>query len=156
MNLPQFTLPWPERALWPNVSKGAHWTRTHRARSQQKARASMEAMAAGLHLRKGTIPADALIGIHWTFCPTSRTSHFDDDNAEAAMKSARDQIAAVLGVDDRRFVATKERGDKCKDGGVIVNLRILDSDNLRPFRSIGDLAGGLLAAAVVKHKGAAE
>lgn len=31
-----------------------------------------------------------------------------------------------------------------------------DSDNLRPFRSIGDVAGGLLANAVAKHKGAAE
>ena len=136
-DLPQFHLPWPERGLWPNVSKGQHWSKTHRARQQQKARASMEAMAAGLHLRKASVPAEALIGIHWTFCPTIRTSHYDDDNAEAAMKSARDAIAAVLGVDDSRFIATKERGDKCRDGAVIVNMRILDSDNLRPVRGQG-------------------
>ena len=38
--------------------------------------------------------------------------------------TARDTIARALGVDDSRFDARVERGNPCRDGGVIVVMEV--------------------------------
>lgn len=112
-------LPWPPRALNPN-GRG-HWGKRVAPRRAQKQAAYEAGLIAGLHLLKGRIPADAVVGIHWTFCPPPRAAHsYDDDNFEAAMKAARDQIAAMVGVDDTRFRATKEKGPVRRPKGAVL------------------------------------
>ena len=37
----------------------------------------------------------------------------------------RDTIARALGVDDSRFDARVERGETCRDGGVIVVMEVI-------------------------------
>lgn len=147
MILATLTLPWPPRALNPNGR--AHWAKRTAPRKAQKAAAYAEGLERGLHLVKGRIPAGATIGIHWMFCPPPRAAHsYDDDNFEAAMKAARDQIAAMIGVDDKRFSATKERGPIQRPAGaVICTLSIADD-----WQSIGSIAQSLAARAGMCHE----
>lgn len=119
--LPPVTISWPARALWPNGQ--GHFMALARARRKQKGETFGACVSAGLHLIR--IPPGSSVRLHWVFCPTSRTRTYDDDNAEAAMKAARDQIAAVLGIDDRHFTATRERGERCKDGAVIAMIEVV-------------------------------
>ena len=112
-------LPWPPRALNPNGR--AHWSKRIAPKRAQKQSTYEAGLIAGLHLLKGRIPADAVVSIHWTFCPPPRAAHsYDDDNFEAAMKAARDQIAAMVGVDDTRFRATKEKGPVQRPSGAVL------------------------------------
>lgn len=147
MILATLTLPWPPRALNPNGR--AHWAKRTAPRKAQKAAAYAEGLERGLHLVKGRIPAGATIGIHWMFCPPPRAAHsYDDDNFEAAMKAARDQIAAMIGVDDKRFRATKERGPIQRPAGaVICTLSIADD-----WQSVGSIAQSLAARAGMCHE----
>ena len=60
----------------------------------------------------------------WIACPPTR-NRWDGDGLEGALKAARDTIARALGVDDSRFDARVERGDPCRDGGVIVVMEVI-------------------------------
>lgn len=112
-------LPWPPRALNPNGR--VHWSKRTAPRRAQKKATFSAGLEAGLHRLKGRIPADAVVCIHWTFCPPPRAAHsYDDDNFEAAMKAARDQVAAMIGVDDTRFRATKEKGPVQRPKGAVL------------------------------------
>lgn len=59
-----------------------------------------------------------------TFCPKPRGPYPDMDNAIAAFKAAQDGIADVWWVNDRTLNITYEMGDRCKDGGVIVEIMV--------------------------------
>ena len=138
MVLGSLVLPWPPRGLNPNGR--VHWADASRLKKAQKKAAWQAGLTRGLHLHKGRIPAEAIIALHWTFCPPPRAAHsYDDDNAEAAMKAARDQIAAMIGVDDRRFRATRERGPAVKGGRVVATLAAVVSDGTWAPSSYSDL-----------------
>lgn len=158
--LPKLILSWPAQALW--VNRRAHWATKHRAQKAQKNEAWVMALAAGWK----RAPADATsVLINLTFCAPTRTSRYDLDGALSACKGALDGLAEGLGVDDSTFIPTLRKGEKCKAGGVIVNATVLaspvmeavergHSDNLRPFRSVGEIAAGLVADEISKKRAA--
>lgn len=119
-HLPQIKLPWPATELWPNRQKGRPWTYSYAAKRAQVKATAEACIAAGLHL---ITPAPGLIRVTWIACPPTR-NHWDGDGLEGALKHQRDTIARALGVDDSRFDARVERGDPCRDGGVIVRMEV--------------------------------
>ncbi|TWI32762.1 hypothetical protein [Paracoccus sulfuroxidans] len=124
MMLPQLQLPWAKTSELSANSR-LHWRKRHRLVQSQKINATALAREKGLHLAR--IPEGAAIHVTLTFCPPSRVSSFDDDNAVTAQKGALDAIAAVLRVDDSRFrLQAPQRGEKCRDGGVIVNIEVME------------------------------
>lgn len=101
----KITLPWPDKALFPNRSKGVHWG----AISGIKACAMNDAWA---------LTKEALAGFRKDMgrdfrpvgnVPLTITFHYPDarrrdlDNCFAACKSALDGVALALGVDDSLF-----------------------------------------------------
>lgn len=122
MLLPQLTLPWTKLSELSANSR-LHWSKKLRKVRAQKKLATHLAQEKGFHRIR--IPADAEIRVTLTFCPPSTVSSFDDDNAVTAQKGALDAIAAVLKVDDSRFrLQAVERGERCRDGGVIVVMEV--------------------------------
>ena len=111
-------LPWPYEALWPNARP--HWA--------AKAKATKAYRFAVKCLVGNAEPGVVRI----TFCPKSRGPIPDRDNCIAAFKAGQDGIADALGVNDRDLIFTHEFGDRCKDGGVIVD--ILPVETRIPFR----------------------
>ena len=161
IQLPKIILPWPVSPLWPNRGKGGHWAAINGPRQAQRRLAWALAKEAGWRPYSGPVVD---VRMTWIACPPTKVSRFDRSNLLAACKGAEDGLADAIGVDDSLFTPTVERGERCKDGGVIVLATIIssaahaavergDSDNLRPFRSIGEIATGVVAKA---HKGAAE
>lgn len=130
MFLPRVVLPWPERTLWPNARE--HHMTVWRARKAQKAATHALALEAGLHLV--SVP-EAPIAVRLAFCPKTARS-FDLDNAQAAMKAALDQIAAVIGVDDKWFRPQSVLGERSKTGGVIVTMEVLPVDDWQPISCV--------------------
>lgn len=98
-------LPWPDKALFPNRSRGVHWGSI----SGLKAVAMNDAFAltkeAMAGFRKDMGREFKTIGN----VPLSITFHYPDarrrdlDNCFAACKSALDGVALALGVDDSCF-----------------------------------------------------
>lgn len=120
-HLPQIKLPWPATDLWPNRQKGRPWTYSYPAKRAQVDATADACVAAGLH--RLTV-ADGPISLVLIACPPTR-NRWDGDGLEGALKAARDTIARALGVDDSRFDARVERGDPCRDGGVIVVMEVI-------------------------------
>lgn len=121
MILPQIILPWAKLSELSANSR-LHWRKKHAKVKWQKLEATYLAQEKGLHLL--SIP-EGEIRVTLHFCPPSRVGSFDDDNAITAQKGALDAIAAVLRVDDNRFrMQAPRRGDKCKDGAVIVQMEV--------------------------------
>lgn len=150
MLLPEIVLPWPEANCWPNRSQ--HHMALHRARKAQRTNAAWIAVAAGWKVYPEEV---SRVQIDLIFCAPSRTSRFDLDNGLAAMKGALDGLSSVLGVDDSLFRPSLWRGDKSKDGGIIVQAEIVPAmaaqgDN---FRRIGDLAADAVNRAIDKMTG---
>ena len=121
MILPRITLPWA-RTSELSANSRLHWSRKAKLIAAQKAVARGLALEAGWH--KFRIPADGPIAVRLTFCPPSRGVVPDLDNALTAQKGALDALADVLGVNDRRFFILIERGDRCRDGAVIVEMEV--------------------------------
>ncbi len=119
--LPQIKLPWPEPPLWPNRQKGRPWTYSYAAKRAQVKATAEACIAADLHL---ITPAPGPIRVTWIACPPTR-NRWDGDGLEGALKAARDTIARALGVDDSRFDARVERGERSRDGGVIVVMEVI-------------------------------
>ena len=118
----RLVLPWPKLSEL-SANGRLHWRAKHRKTKAQKNMAAWLAIEAGLQRVK--IEDGAQIFVTYTACPPSRVSRFDDDNLGTALKGARDAIAEVLGVDDSRFqVQPIERGERSKDGGVIVEIEV--------------------------------
>lgn len=111
---------WPARPLWPN--RKAHWTLNKIARDAQREEAFYAAREAGW--RAPPFPVND-VHLSLTFCGPSRTGRFDLDGALSAMKGAVDGLSACLGVDDSLFSYTLRRGDRCKNGAVIVTVEVL-------------------------------
>ena len=66
----------------------------------------MACKEAGLHLGHDMTPPYRL---HYLIVHQSKSKVMDDDNATAAMKPIRDQIASALGVDDRHITTGSVR-----------------------------------------------
>lgn len=136
MILPQFVLPWPAPMLWPNARKDRRAVAPHRA--EQRCAAYLIACEVGLH--RLTVPS-GVVTVNMCFCPPSHRD-FDSDNASAAMKGAVDGIADALRLDDKWFQVVPFRGERSKNGGVIVRATATGNS----WRSIGVLAFGLAEA----------
>lgn len=119
--VPQIILPWPDSPLWPNRQRGRPWAYSYRPKRAQVDATARACIDAGLH--RLTL-ADGPIRVRWIACPPPRR-RWDDDGLQGALKAARDTIARSLGVDDSRFVASVERGDRCRDGAVIVQVEVV-------------------------------
>lgn len=114
-------LPYPDSRLNPNARR--HWAANAPVKADAKRTAYILTRAA-LCADRASWPdfaGDAPILFRVTFHPPDRRRR-DDDNAIAALKSARDGIADALGVDDRRFRAEYRFADPRKPGCVIVEI----------------------------------
>lgn len=152
MNLPRIILPWTKTSELSANSR-LHWRRKAPLIKAQKATAHALALEAGWH--RISIPDGAIIEVVLTYCPPSGTVYPDDDNVVTAHKGARDALAAVIGVDDRRFRARAIPGERCKSGAVIVDARIVSqAASSTPFRSIGDLAAQAVDRTIVNRRAA--
>ncbi|MEF9604524.1 hypothetical protein O4J55_20150, partial [Paracoccus sp. PXZ] len=70
--------------------------------------------------------ADAELRMTLIYCPPSTVTTVDDDNVVTANKGARDALAAVLRIDDGRIkLQAPIRGDRCRDGAVIVEVEVV-------------------------------
>lgn len=123
MILPRIVLPWAKTSELSANSR-LNWRVRHGKVKAQKRAADAIAREAKWHMVQ--VPAGATISIRLTYCPPSRGGTPDDDNVIAAQKGALDALAAVLGVDDRRFrIRTPVRGERCKNGAVIVIAEVV-------------------------------
>lgn len=138
MILPQMVLPWPDPPLWPNARKHRQVVASHRA--AQRRAAYLLACEQGLH--RLNVPS-GVVTLNMCYCPPSRRD-FDSDNASAAMKGAVDGIADALRLDDKWFQVVPFRGERVKDGGVIVRAVATGSS----WRSVGALAFGAVLDAM--------
>jgi crossover junction endodeoxyribonuclease RusA len=111
------TLPYPPSALNPNRSNGQHWSKTRRAKTAYRRHCMQEMQAQKVKRTDATT-----VKITLTFHPP--TAHARDvDNAVAAMKSAIDGLAEMLGLDDSNFTYGEPvMSDARKPGCVIVEI----------------------------------
>ena len=114
-------LPWAKTSELSANSR-LHWRRRAALVKAQKRAAYALALEAGWH--KVSVPDGADIRVSLTFCPPPRGPVPDLDNALTAQKGALDALAAVLRVNDRRFRISIQAGDRCRDGGVIVEIEV--------------------------------
>ena len=121
--LPRIILPWAKTSDLSANSR-LHWRKRHKLVNAQKRTADALAREAGWH--KAVIHPDAKMILRLIYCPPSNVSTVDDDNIITAHKGARDALAAVIGVDDRRFRARAIPGERCKQGGVIVDAEVVE------------------------------
>lgn len=122
MIVARLTLPWPPRVLSPN-GRPKHWTERNKAKLAQQRAA--DALAREARLQFATIPDGATIKLTPVACPKPHGPYPDDDNLTASLKAARDAIAAVMKVDDKRFQwQPVQKGERCKDGAVIVCVEV--------------------------------
>ena len=122
MILARVILPWAKTS---DLSMNAriHWRRKHKLITEQKFVADALAREAKWH--KIDVPADVPLLVTLTCCPPSRCPYPDDDNFTTAQKGALDALADVLNVNDRRFkLQPVMKGDRSKNGGVIVEIRV--------------------------------
>jgi crossover junction endodeoxyribonuclease RusA len=106
--------PWPPLKIWPNGSRN----KFEKNRIAQSYKSDCHYLAKEQNVHKVKWP-DGDIRIHIAFHPAGVP---DDDNMEAAFKWGRDGIASAMGVDDKKFVVTRERGAKVKGGCVLVQI----------------------------------
>lgn len=130
MLLGRIVMPWPDPPLWPNSRK--HRQVVAAFRKQQRALAYGLALENGMH--RLNVP-EGVIKVQMFFCPPSLRS-FDTDNAVAAMKGAIDGLSDAMHINDRWFQPTPYRGEKSKDGGVIIFAEATG----QTWKSIGALA----------------
>lgn len=93
------TLPWPPRALSPNI-RHAHWSVLARAKRLYRTACALTARQQGAS--QLTAPEAA---ISLTFVPPDRR-HRDLDNCIASMKAGLDGLADAIGIDDSRWTLT--------------------------------------------------
>jgi len=103
--------PWPPSGLSPNAR--LHWAQKATITKGYKAAVGWEAKAQGIK----RIEARTLF-VTITFCPPDKRPR-DRDNMIASAKAAQDAIAAMIGVDDSKWVPTYRVGDPVKDGQVV-------------------------------------
>lgn len=122
-SLPRITLPWPPSALSPNGSQGDYRGKARAARDYKAACAAIlrQKGAAIRKLSEGSIVTRVTV----TYCPPPRVSRYDFDNMGKRLKQGFDAIAEAIGVDDGAWRSLlQERGERCKDGAVIVQIEV--------------------------------
>lgn len=92
-------LPFPDRRLNPNSSKGKHWAATVALRKSARIDATLLTRAAGKEWR---FAPDAEIALTITFIQPDRRAR-DRDNLLAACKPMLDGVADALGINDSQF-----------------------------------------------------
>jgi len=119
-------LAWSHPALLPNERNG--WGKFAKISGNKQAKLQRKA---AFYLTKEALNGKVLPAniykcvLHVIYHPpTGRGGQRDEDNRNAALKSAFDGIADALGVDDRIFSHTSELGDKVKDGCIFITVRI--------------------------------
>lgn len=93
------TLPWPPRALSPNVR--VHYMALARAKKRYRQACHLQAIAG--HCRQ--MAPDTRLHLRLTFVPPDKRRR-DLDNLIASMKAGLDGVADALGVDDSRWRLT--------------------------------------------------
>lgn len=113
------TLPWPDKRLSPNAR--LHWRAKVGPKQAARIAAQHATVAAkGFYAARDALKdTDGAIPIEVRFYPPDRRRR-DDDNMIGAFKHARDGIAEVLRVDDRRFRPHYFFEDAAKPGRVEV------------------------------------
>lgn len=95
-------LSWPPKLLWPNGSRGNHFS-VSAAKKKYRHEAEWATIAA-----RGTTKPDfgeAEIPVKLIVYPKPRGPLPDKDNCVSAMKVGLDAIAAQIGINDRQFAA---------------------------------------------------
>lgn len=112
-------LPWAKTSELSGNARGS-WQK--RARLVKAQRRTADALAREAGMRR--LPEDhgGPIPVTLTYHPPLTVSRVDADNIVSANKGALDAIAAVLGVDDSRFVLTLMQGAPVKGGAVVVTV----------------------------------
>ena len=117
-------LPFPDRKLNPNSSKGRHWASTSALRKSARTSAYTLARIAALGTPWYSIErrkADA-VPLVITFIQPDRR-HRDRDNLLAACKPALDGVADALEINDSQFdPVTIRREYGAKPGGVRIEI----------------------------------
>lgn len=99
----EIVLPWPPKELSPNAR--LHWAKLANAKKAYREACAWQAKAQGVT----PIKAEKL-HLTLTFVPPTRRA-FDLDNALARTKAGLDGLADVLGVDDKHWSLTIQKGD---------------------------------------------
>ena len=87
----EFTIPKLHLVSLANTRE--HWTKRAKRAAEQRRTTRLHAAAAGLHLRFVALPAVVTI-------TRIGPGRLDSDNAVISAKHVRDEIAAVMGIDD--------------------------------------------------------
>lgn len=118
MSAVSFSLPFPDKPLWPNGR--AHWGAKSRAVKQHRGWAFVAAKAAGV------TKADPTARVSIAIIVQPKTANRPDrDNCVASAKSYLDGIADALGVDDRNFdTPSITFAEPIKGGQMTVSLTI--------------------------------
>lgn len=109
-------LPFPDRRLNPNSSKGKHWAATVALRKAARADAAVLTRAAGAG---GLFTTSQELAIVITFIQPDRRAR-DRDNLLAACKPMLDGVADALGVNDSQFEPVTIRREYGKKPGAVV------------------------------------
>lgn len=123
MSVPQIILPWPPSSLSPNGSQGDYRGKAAAGRAYKVACAALlkEKGRAVHKLPEGSVVTRVVV----TYCPPSRVSRYDFDNMGKRMKQGFDAIAEAIGVDDSAWrELVQKRGEKCRDGAVIIVIEV--------------------------------
>ena len=98
----QVTLPWPPRALSPNVR--VHWAQKAKAAKAYRNACGMVTLAAYQQAKKNglRIDPDRAVRLEIEFIPPNRRA-YDRDNLIAWIKSGLDGVADALSINDRMF-----------------------------------------------------
>lgn len=110
----ELILPWPHKDLSPNGR--VHWARKAKAAKAARYQAGLAAISAGW---QGVALPAGRVHLQIDFYPPTRRLP-DDDNMLARFKPARDGIADVLGIDDKRFQSHPCVHDEVRKGGQVV------------------------------------
>lgn len=95
------TLPWPSKALNPNVR--GHWSaKSKAAKTYREACYFLTKQALNTSIAHN-LPVGEKLHLWLSFYPPDRR-HRDDDNVIAAFKSGRDGMAEALGINDKLFI----------------------------------------------------
>lgn len=112
-------LPFPDRRLNPNNSKGKHWASTVALRKEARVGAAHLTRAAsdGQQFEPGHV-----VALMITFIQPDRRAR-DRDNLLAACKPMLDGVADAIGVDDSQFdPVTIRREYGAKPGAVVIKI----------------------------------
>lgn len=118
-------LPWPPSNLSPNGSQKG-------LRGKRASARAYKGTCAAIMREKGRavqkLPAGTVVErVTLTYCPPPRVrlNGYDFDNMGKRMKQGLDALAEAIGVDDGEWLELlQKRGERCRDGAVIVEIEV--------------------------------